>query len=299
VSSSPYSLAFVSACGLAAAMACSTNTEVSSLGPRPDSARAGCTVGIYGGGRYTTIRAGGSITSEVVGPNMPRSSQTEPRDSAAVDSLLDGLARIPWSKLKSADGLHDFRCSVIAWSDTAHLVEWFPSKPPTESPELARVHAGIAALSRRGRATAAPAAATPAPPGGNDSATGTQAQTDSIKPWLETGCGGGDTGGGGGTFVTASGDFYRYQRTGPAPRSPRTLTFVRRDSARAAALVNAAVRDGITTIRFSEPFNMTCHLSLDTRDTSYSVAWPMGQTPAPIRKLVAVAKELDAAAAAK
>ena len=137
----------------------------------------------------------------------------------------------------------------------------------------------------------------PSAPGSDSTRNSAQARPDSVTPWLETGCGGGVTGGGGGTFVTARGDFYRYRRSGPAPLSPRTLTFVRRDSARAAALVNAAVRDGITRIAFTEPYNMTCHLSLEARDTSYSVAWPMGQTPAQIRKLVALAKELEAAAA--
>ena len=107
----------------------------------------------------------------------------------------------------------------------------------------------------------------------------------------------GVTGAGGGTFVTTRGDFYRYQRAGPAPRSPRTLTFVRRDSARAAVLVDAAVREGITRVRYVKPYNMTCHLSLAARDTSYEVAWPMDTSPEPIRKLVAIAKELEAAGA--
>ena len=124
---------------------------------------------------------------------------------------------------------------------------------------------------------------------------GTQAVADSLAPWLETGCGGGVTGAGGGTFVTTRGDFYRYQRAGPAPRSPRTLTFVRRDSARAAVLVDAAVREGITRVRYVKPYNMTCHLSLAARDTSYEVAWPMDTSPEPIRKLVAIAKGLDIA----
>jgi hypothetical protein len=96
-------------------------------------------------------------------------------------------------------------------------------------------------------------------------------------------------------FVTVRGDFYRYQRDGPAPVARRTLTFVRRDSAHAIRLVDAAKRHGITRIRFSEPSNMTCHLSLAERDTTYEIAWPMGAAPAVVTRLVAVAEQLSGA----
>lgn len=133
-----------------------------------------------------------------------------------------------------------------------------------------------------------------------DSAQATgAAPRDSVARVLETGCAGGATGGGGGTFVTADGRFYRYQRNGPAPNAKRELTFVHRDSARAASLVQAAEREGIMRIRFSEPSNMTCHLTLERGGTSYEIAWPMGRTPPAISKLVAVATELETAAASR
>jgi hypothetical protein len=118
---------------------------------------------------------------------------------------------------------------------------------------------------------------------------------DSVTPLLETGCGGGITGGGTGSFVTADGRFYRYQRNGPPPNAKRELTFVRRDSAGAAALVESADREGITRVKFSEPSNMTCHLTLARGGTSSEIAWPLGTTPAAISKLVAVAKALETA----
>ena len=121
---------------------------------------------------------------------------------------------------------------------------------------------------------------------------------DTVTPLLSTGCSGGVTGGGSGTFVTASGHFYRYSHRGPQPNA-RQVTFLHRDSARAAVLVQAAEREGITTIKFSQPSNMTCSLSLDRGGTSHEVEWPIGTSPTQIRKLVEVAKGLQDAAAAK
>ena len=48
-----------------------------------------------------------------------------------------------------------------------------------------------------------------------------------------------------GTFVTATGHFYRYSRRTPSPNANQ-VTFLHEDSARAAALVQAAEREGIT-----------------------------------------------------
>lgn len=144
-----------------------------------------------------------------------------------------------------------------------------------------------------------PPATTPAPSSANQSdtakpATATPravaARGDTVTPLLETGCGGGVTGGGGGTFLTASGHVYRFSRGGPAPNAQRELTLLRRDSAGAAALVKAAEDAGITRIKYSEPSNMTCYLSLERDGKSYEVAWPLGTSPAPIRKLVEISK---------
>lgn len=122
-------------------------------------------------------------------------------------------------------------------------------------------------------------------------------QGDSVERLLETGCGGGVTGGGGGTFLTADGRFYQYRRNGPPPNAKRALTFVRKDSTRAAALVQAAEREGITRVKYAEPANMSCHLTLERGGKTYEVVWPYGAKPAAIRKLVAVAADLDAAGA--
>ena len=113
---------------------------------------------------------------------------------------------------------------------------------------------------------------------------------------LETGCGGGITGGGSGTFLTADGRFYRFQRGGPPPNAERKLTFVRKDSSRAARLVQAAEREGIARIKYSEPSNMTCYLSLYRGGASHEVAWAMGAKPDAIQTLIAVSAELEAAA---
>ena len=71
---------------------------------------------------------------------------------------------------------------------------------------------------------------------------------------------------------------------------------MRRDSAAAAALVESAEREGISRVTFSEPSNMTCHLTLARGGTSSEIAWPMGTAPPAIAKLVAVAKALETAA---
>ena len=117
-----------------------------------------------------------------------------------------------------------------------------------------------------------------------------------MTPLLSTGCSGGVTGGGSGTFITASGRFYRYSQKGPQPNE-RQVTFLHQDSTRAAALVQAAERAGITTIQFSEPSNMTCVLSLERGGRLHEVAWAIGTSPTPIRTLVEVAKDLQDAAA--
>lgn len=122
------------------------------------------------------------------------------------------------------------------------------------------------------------------------------ARGDSVIALLETGCGGGFSGGGGGTFLTTDGRFYRFERTGPPPNAKRQLTFVRKDAARAVALVEAAERAGITRIKYSIPANMTCHLSLDRDGTSHEVAWGIGTKPSEIDALLKVATDLEAAA---
>jgi hypothetical protein len=64
--------------------------------------------------------------------------------------------------------------------------------------------------------------------------------------------------------------------------------------------VQSAEREGLTRIKVSEPLNLSCFLSLERGGTSYEVAWPLGTRPTPIRKLVALAKDLqDASGAAK
>jgi hypothetical protein len=131
-------------------------------------------------------------------------------------------------------------------------------------------------------------------------ATGTApaaARGDSVAQLLETGCGGGVTGGGGGTFLTADGRFYRYRRDGAPPNANRELTFVRKDSARAAALVRAAEREGITRLTYSVPANMSCHLTLERDGKTYEIVWGYGTKPAEIRKLVTVAADLETAGA--
>ena len=61
--------------------------------------------------------------------------------------------------------------------------------------------------------------------------------------------------------------------------------------------MQAAEREGITRVSYSVPANMSCHLTLEREGKTYEVVWPFGAKPAAIRKLVAVAAELDAAGA--
>jgi hypothetical protein len=131
--------------------------------------------------------------------------------------------------------------------------------------------------------------------GPSESAVARGVAQDSLGARLETGCAGGVTGGGGGVIVTESGRFYRWGQPGPES-SERTLTLVRRDSARAAALFRAAEQRGLTHVKFSEPFNVTCALALVRGGQRHEIAWPFGQAPRPIRKLVELSKEIEAAA---
>jgi hypothetical protein len=133
-------------------------------------------------------------------------------------------------------------------------------------------------------------------PGGPPDPARAAARSDTATALLATGCGGGVTGGGGGAFVTADGRFYRYQGMGPQPNANAELTFVRKDSARAAALVDAAERQGISRVNYSVPSNMTCSLTLTRAGASHEIAWAMGTTPRPIARLVEVAKQLSDAA---
>ena len=122
------------------------------------------------------------------------------------------------------------------------------------------------------------------------------AQGDSVVRLLETGCGRGVTGSGGGTFVTPDGRFYRYQRNGAPPNAKTELTFVRKVSARAAALVQAAEREGITRVSYSAgEHELPSHSR--ARGEDYEVVWGIGTTPAPIRALMAVAADPEAAGA--
>jgi hypothetical protein len=178
-------------------------------------------------------------------------------------------------------GHHGSRLSAPLWATVAA----FACSPANGSPaaDTPRIDAAASGSPDTGMAT------NPVPPAG-------PAAGDSVTPLLETGCSGGVTGGGSGTFLTASGHFYRFRRGGPAPNAHRETTLLGRDSVRAAAIVQAAERKGITLVKFSQPSNMTCFLSLDRGGTSYEVAWPIGTSPTLIRKLVNVAKDLQDAA---
>lgn len=166
----------------------------------------------------------------------------------------------------------------------------------TASADTAAADTTPAAATRRDSAGSADSAKIADPNGPPDPARSSTAESDTATALLETECGGGVTGGGGSTFVTADGRFFHARHSAAMPNAARTLTFVRKDSSRAAALVQAAEDAGITRIAYVHPANMTCSLSLTRGGTTHEVAWPMGTTPNEIKKLVAVATQLSNAA---
>ena len=145
--------------------------------------------------------------------------------------------------------------------------------------------------------SATPSDSTTRPDSNRPTATGAAVsvtQADSVNALLETGCGGGFSGGGGGTFLTADGKFYHFRFQ--TPNAKRELTLVRTDTARAAELVRRAKKEGIERITYVHPSNMTCYLTLTGGSSTHEVSWPMGTKPDSIARLLAVAKALDEAA---
>ncbi|MEO8450472.1 MAG: hypothetical protein ABI647_11805 [Gemmatimonadota bacterium] len=116
------------------------------------------------------------------------------------------------------------------------------------------------------------------------------AASDSLGNRLETGCSGGVTGGGGGTIVTEDGRFFNYVRTTGKPEP--SVKLIGRDGPRAAAYFKAAERAGLTRIKYREPSNMTCHLSLTRGAKRSEVAWPIGSRPKKIAKLIDLAEAM-------
>ena len=121
------------------------------------------------------------------------------------------------------------------------------------------------------------------------------AQGDSVVRLLETGCGRGVTGSGGGTFVTPDGRFYRYQRNGAPPNAKAELTFVRKDSARGARAGRRARGHHARELFRAGEHELPSHSR--ARGEDYEVVWGIGTTPAPIRALMAVAADPEAAGA--
>jgi hypothetical protein len=109
---------------------------------------------------------------------------------------------------------------------------------------------------------------------------------------LETGCGGGITGGGGGVAVFSDGSFYRWSSDRPATAG-RELSLVRVDTARANALFREATKEGLATTHYSEPSNVTCSVSIRIDGVENEVAWSASTRPRRIAKLIDLARHIN------
>ena len=123
-----------------------------------------------------------------------------------------------------------------------------------------------------------------------------EAQT-SPRDTLVAGCAGGITGGGSGSAVTGTGDLLRWIRNGPRPEETE-WTQVGRDPTKAQRIYGRLGSTDFDQTEFRHPSNMTCFLAR-RGPKPHEVAWPMGQRPANIIKIVALFDQLQELAKTK
>ena len=93
-------------------------------------------------------------------------------------------------------------------------------------------------------------------------------------------CGGGVTGGGGGTRIEADGAVMRLRRPLAGAPLEETRTGQTAPHERIAALLDAA---GFEHMPRGTPANMTFSITRQRGGRSHQVMWPAGQPPAPLR----------------
>ena len=78
----------------------------------------------------------------------------------------------------------------------------------------------------------------------------------------------------------------------PTYREPVEQSFIRFDRAAARELFAEVVRINFTSIRYSKPSNMTCHLTLRQGASTHAVAWALGDPDAP-SQVLALASRIE------
>ena len=116
------------------------------------------------------------------------------------------------------------------------------------------------------------------------------ASAEANEESLSYGCSGGFTGGGGGVVVQRDGEIHRWSP--PTYRHPVEQAFIRFDRAAARDVFAEVERINFTSIRYSKPGNMTCHVTLRRGASTHAVAWPTGDPDAPSR-VVALASRIE------
>jgi hypothetical protein len=96
---------------------------------------------------------------------------------------------------------------------------------------------------------------------------------------VSAGCSGGFSGGGEHTTLTRNGSLYRVRRV--TAGTPSESTLVRRDTALARDIFARLDAMRFLEIKFSEPANMTCSLSVRADTLDHAVAWGIGTDKAP------------------
>jgi hypothetical protein len=103
---------------------------------------------------------------------------------------------------------------------------------------------------------------------------------------LIAGCTGGVTGGGGGSAVTGAGELLRFTQSGPG-QGNRRWTLIGWDTAGVRRLIGQLATTEFDRAEFRNPANMTCSLAR-RGERPREIAWPMGQRPPAIARIVAV-----------
>jgi hypothetical protein len=87
---------------------------------------------------------------------------------------------------------------------------------------------------------------------------------------LDTGCGGGETGGGSGLSITSDGQVASWRRAGPAP-GPRVIRKTWADTARASRIFRALHDAGFRSLPHGKPSNWTCFFTLSDAQGTHEV----------------------------
>jgi hypothetical protein len=231
--------------------------------PTPRWASAVCGNGERGDLREVEIRAGGEIR---VRQRPTMRDSVIGRDSTHVAELLEKIRHLDWATLRGDTAQSGRWCMLTAtWRQERRGLRWYEG--PRGRSDLFDFRIIAQELSRMG------------------------GEFYDDAPYLEIGCSGGVTGGGGGRVVTSDGRFYSFSTDTYA--SPREWKLAKRDPARAKALFAAAEQSGLARTDYDVPGNVTCWVSLVSAASGHTVSWALNRAPSKLRRIVALSDEIE------